>query len=150
MKILDFLDSIIEGWDCSILIIHHAGKDSSKRGRGSSVLEDWVDSYLKLQKVSKSNEPLKIKLNTVFLRHAPLWAEPITAELQDFEFVAVEGVLTVKQQVLKFIKDKNRAVKPKELFEAKIGSNTSTYSALKELATEGKIVKAQFGQYRLV
>src|SRR3989304_446038 len=30
MSILDFLDTIIEGFDCSLFLIHHSGKDTSK------------------------------------------------------------------------------------------------------------------------
>ena len=147
-KILDFLDSVIEGFNCSILIIHHAGKDLSKRGRGSSVLEDWVDSYLQMQRTSKAGERLRVKIKPIFLRHAQLPPEAIEAELgEDFEFHIVGAAQTVKQQVLEFIKKAKDYVMPAQIFEQKIGSNTSVYKALKELVNEKKVAKTQWGHY---
>lgn len=149
-KILDFLDQVIEGFNCSILIIHHAGKDLSKRGRGSSVLEDWVDSYLQMQRTSKAGERLKVKIRPIFLRHAQLPPDPIEAELgEDFEFHIVGAAQTVKQLVLEFIK-KTEDVMPAQLFEQGIGSNTSVYKALKDLVNEKKVAKTQWGHYSWV
>jgi KaiC/GvpD/RAD55 family RecA-like ATPase len=147
MDILDFLDTVIEGYGCSLFLIHHSGKDTSKRGRGSSVLEDWVDSYISMNKVSKDNEPLKIKIKPVFLRHAPLWDEAITAEFKNYEFNPVGGVLTVKQQVEIFVKASKKVVEAKDIFAVKIGSNTSVYNALKELVAEGRIKRDGWGKY---
>lgn len=147
-KILDFLDSVIEGFNCSIFIIHHAGKDLSKRGRGSSVLEDWVDSYLQMKRTSKAGEMLKVQIKPVFLRHASLPPEPIEAELgDDFEFHLINPMPTVKQQVEEVIKESKEAVSPAQLFKQGIGSNTSVYQALKELVAEGKIKKKGWGKY---
>ena len=148
-KITDFLDSVIEGFNCSILIIHHAGKDLSKRGRGSSVLEDWVDSYLQMQRTSMAGSILRVKIKPIFLRHAQLPPGPIEAELgEDFEFHLVSGALTVKQQVAEFIKMALNEITPAQLFVQKIGTNTSVYTALKELAEEGKIEKTGRGRYK--
>jgi len=149
-RILDFLDLVIEGFNCSILIIHHSGKDLSKRGRGSSVFEDWVDSYLQMQRTSKSGEPLRVKIKPIFLRHAQLPTEPIAAELgDDFEFFTIGAASSVKQQVADYMKKvKEEAISPAELFSAQIGSNTSVYKALKELVNEKKIVKETWGKYR--
>lgn len=148
-KVLDFLDSIIEGFNCSIFIIHHAGKDLSKRGRGSSVLEDWVDSYLQMQRINTAGQRLKVKIKPIFLRHAQLPPEPIEAELgDDFEFRVVGSAPTVKQQVTGFISAFPDEITPAQLFERKIGTNTSVYSALKELVEEGKIEKIERGKYR--
>lgn len=147
-KILDYLDSVIEGFNCSVFIIHHAGKDFSKRGRGSSVLEDWVDSYLQMQKTSKAGEPLRVKIKPIFLRHAQLPPDAIEAELgEDFEFHVVGATQTVKQQVEEAVKVA-QIVKPLYLFELGIGSNTSVYKALRALVEEGKIVKEKWGEYR--
>jgi RecA-family ATPase len=130
MPILDFLDSVIEGFNCSILLIHHAGKDISKRGRGSSVLEDWVDSYLQLKKISKDPEQLKVQLKPIFLRHAAS-EEPIEAVLTDkLEFEVLGAEKTVKQQVAEFVLAKGKA--------------------LKQLAEEGVIKKAEYGHYSKV
>ena len=150
-KAVDFLDATIEGFNCSIVIVHHAGKDLSKRGRGSSVLEDWVDSYIQMQKISKKAEPLRIKITPIFLRHAPLPLEAIEAELgQDFEFHVVSSTLTVKQQVGMLLETRHDWVTPKEIFEAQIGSNTSVYHALEELVREGKVSKEGRGKYKWV
>ncbi len=148
-RVVDYLDSeIIEPFECSIVIIHHAGKDTTKRGRGSSVLEDWVDSYIQMQKISKKDEPLRVKLNPIFLRHAPLPPEPIEAELgKDFEFRVVNPGPTVKQQVERAVLESKEPVSPAQLFQSKIGANTSVYKALKELVAEGKIIREKQGVY---
>jgi len=127
LDILDFLDSdIIEAYGCSVIIIHHSGKDESKRGRGSSVLEDWVDSYISMKRTTRDNEDLKIKLKPVFLRHAPLWDEGITADFRNYEFVQVAADLSVKLQVENYVKKNgvSRDVTVKEIFAVGIGSNT--------------------------
>lgn len=150
-KILDFLDTVIEGFNCSILVIHHAGKDLKKRGRGSSVLEDWVDSYLQMQRVAKEGERLKVKIKPIFLRHAQLPPNPIEAELgEDFEFHIVGAAQTVKEQVEAFIKVAKEPVNPAQMFARNIGSNTSVYEALKVLVSEGKVIKEKWGTYRWV
>ena len=147
--VCDFLDTIIEGFDCSVLVIDHSGKDESKRGRGSSVWEGWVDSYLQMKKTSKKNERLKVKIQPIFLRHAALPPEPLEAELgDDFEFHVVGSALTVKEQVEEFICKQKEPVSPKDLYGAGIGANTSVHQALGELEREGKIVKEGRGRYR--
>lgn len=149
MRILDFLDSLIEGYECSILLIHHSGKDPTKRGRGSSVLEDWVDSDIEVKVISKKGEPLKIRIQPIFLRHAAIPPEPIEAELSPaFEFECTT-IRTVKQQVLEFITSAHTTVTPKELFDAKIGSNTSVYTELDALVKEGRIRKEGRGKYAI-
>ncbi len=145
--VCDFLDALIEGYKCSVFITDHTGKDLSKRGRGSSIWEGWVDSYLQMQAINKKGEPLHIKISPVFLRHAALPPNSIEAVMSDkfeFELVATDG--TVQQQVLDFIK-KNGMTKPSQLFIAKIGSNTSVYESLKRLEKEGKIKKQGRGEY---
>ena len=147
-KVCDFLDSVIEGFGCSILIIDHAGKDTSKRGRGSGIWEGWVDSYLEMKRTSKAGEPLKVRIRPIFLRHASLPPDPIEAVLgDDFEFHLTNSAPTVKQQVEERIRD-HKTLTPKDLFDAQIGSNTSVYDALKELVKEGKVSKEGRGRYR--
>lgn len=148
--VCDFLDSVIEGFDCSVFIIDHAGKDASKKSRGSSIWEGWVDSYIELKKVSKKGEPLRIKLQPISLRHSSLPPEPIEAVLgDDFEFRVVSGAKTVKQQVEDFVRDATFGeVTPAMVFAKKIGTNTSVYGALRELVAEGKVEKLGKGVYR--
>ncbi len=151
LKILDFLDSVIEAFNCSIFITHHSGKDLSKRGRGSSVLEDWVDSYIQMQATNKAGEPLRVKIKPIFLRHAQLPPGPIEAVLgDDFEFHLVNAALSVEEQTAKFLREHRRALSPKELFDATIGSNTSVYHALSELVRQGKVSKEGRGKYKWV
>jgi predicted ATP-dependent serine protease len=145
--ILDFLDAVIEAYHCAVVIVHHAGKDLSRRGRGSSVIEDWVDSYVKMYSTSKKGEPLRVKIQPDFLRHAPIPEEPIVAELgPDFEFHEV-NVPTIKDLVTSFI-HKSGTTSPARIFEAGIGSNKSVYQALKSLVEEGKVEKAGRGEYK--
>jgi len=146
--ICDFLDSVIEGFNCSILVIDHAGKDLSKRGRGSSIWEGWSDSYLEMKRTSKKGEPLRAKIEPRFLRHASLPPDPIQVELgDDFEFHLVGSALTVKEQVAEFVKTARKSVMPAQIFEQKIGSNTSVYQALKDLEKEGRVKKEGRGVY---
>lgn len=146
--ITDFLDMVIEGFDCSILIIDHSGGDLSKRGRGSTIWEGWADSYIRMKKTSKKGEPLRVKIEPEFLRHASLPPEPIEAELgEDFEFHLVGATQTVKQQVARFL-EKQKNTTPSELFKQHIGSNTSVYGALKVLVNEGKVGKEGRGRYK--
>jgi len=152
-RTFDFLDSIIEGYNCSILLIHHAGKDLTKRGRGSSVLEDWVDSYIEMKRASKAGENLRVKLRPIFLRHAPLPDEALEIELgTDFEFHLSKKDPKVKDAVAEFIKGKlgtpMPTVSPMQILEEDIGSNTSVYEALKELREEEKIEQVGRGRYQ--
>lgn len=149
--ICDYLDSLIEGFNCSILIIDHAGKDMSRRGRGSSIWEGWADSYIEMKRTSKKGEALKVTIEPRFLRHASLPPKPIEAVLgEDFEFHLVDSAPTVKEQVAKFIETAKGRVTPAQLFSEKIGSNTSVYEALKELEEGGKIKKVKRGEYEWV
>uniref|UniRef100_A0A6M3JKA8 Putative ATPase domain containing protein n=1 Tax=viral metagenome TaxID=1070528 RepID=A0A6M3JKA8_9ZZZZ len=147
--ICDFLDSLIEGFNCSLLIIDHAGKDTSRRGRGSSIWEGWADSYIRMKRVSKKGEPLRVKIEPEFLRHASLPPNPIEAVLgDDFEFHVVSSAPTVKEEVSAYIEKCRQIVTPAQLFNEKIGSNTSVYQALGELEEEGKIEKVKRGEYK--
>ena len=149
-KVTDFLDTVIEGFaesECSVLIIDHTGKDITKRGRGSTVFEDWVDSYIQMTRKSKKGEPLRVEIEPIFLRHASLPPEPIKAELgTDFEFFVMGDKVGVKEQVEATSKELGEFC-PKDLFDAKIGANTSVFKAIGELVEEGKIKKEGKGKY---
>ena len=152
LPICDFLDSAIEGFGCSVLLVDHTGKDISRRGRGSTVWEDWVDSYIQMEKTSKRGERLKVKINPIFLRHAQLPPEPIEAELaDDFEFHVLEKKPSVEQQVeeaVRLAQNFQGWVSPAELFAMQLGSNTAIYNALKSLIEGGKVERTDRGQYR--
>jgi len=147
--ITDFLDEVIEGYNCSILILHHPGKDIKKGGRGSSVLEDWVDSAIEMRKTSKKGEALSVKLTPKLLRHAELPPESIEATMVDFEFEINGGEITptIRQEIEKTIKGSPMPVSPKELFSLGIGTNASVYAALNKLIALGKIERVGRGLY---
>lgn len=149
--VCDFLDTVIEGFNCSVFITDHSGKDLGKRGRGSTIWEGWVDSYLQMKRTSKRGEPLRVCIEPVFLRHAQLPPEPVEAVLgEDFEFHVVSSTPTVKEQVAEFIKTTQGLASPAQIFAQEIGSNTSVYQALKELVEEGKILREGQGKYRCI
>jgi len=151
-KVVDILDTFIEAYDCSILIIHHPGKDISRGGRGSSVLDGWVDSYIEMKRTSKQGEPLKAKLNPKLLRHAPLPDEPIAIAMQNFEFISEDTAPTVKAEVEAFVKSRwavaGDTASPAQILGAGIGSNTSVANALRQLVEEDKIEQVKRGEYK--
>ena len=144
--ITDFLDGVIESCKCSVVIIHHPGKDISRGGRGSSVLEDWVDSYIEMKKLSKNSEPLRIKITPKLLRHASLPPEPIEAEMVDFEFQTAAPKVTVKDLVGEYIASAQHLVTPKEL--GGFGSHKAIYNALEQLMEEELVEKVGRGEYQ--
>ena len=147
MKVVNYLDDIITTFGCSIIVIHHSGKDESKRGRGSTVFEDWVDSYIQMKKKSKDGEPLRVHIKPIFMRHAPNPDTELEVTLgKDFEFHVTTNDNSVKSKVAELIKIK-QTMTPKALFESKLGGNTAVYSALKELMAEGKVEKLGRGEY---
>ncbi len=149
--ITDNLDKIKEAYKCSIWIVHHAGKDITKGGRGSSVLEDWVDSYLEARRISKPGEPLKVRITPKLLRHAELTPEPLIAEMRNFEFQLVDGTPTVKGEVKQFIKSRfeltGEPINRGDILKCGIGSNASVQDALNGLLEEGVIVRVARGEY---
>ena len=148
--VTDFLDTVLEGFGCSIVIYHHSGKDLAKGGRGSSKLEDWVDSYVEIKRVSQKDEPLRVRLTPKLLRHAELPAEPITATLKNFEFVLANAPPTVLEQVESYIKIQSGlgvVVTAQELLDNKIGSRGSVYEALRVLQQRGAVEKKGRGEF---
>lgn len=147
--VTDFLDSLIEAYNVSIWLVHHSGKDETKRGRGGSVWEDWVDSYLQLKMDKKSKgESHRVEIREIFLRHAPV-TDPLYAELvpEAFEFKVVGATQTVKELIGEYIHYSVDPVSPSELFELGMGSNTSVYKALKALVEEGHVEQPERGKY---
>jgi hypothetical protein len=149
--LVDFLDEIIEEFNCSILVIHHAGKDIQRGSRGSSVFEGWVDAYIAMKKISKKGEPLRCEIEPVSLRHAAP-AEPMQVELgKDFEFhlyepaqkeTAIDKVITWAEQEGTFTSG--------EIHNAGLGSRNPVQDALNELIAKGCIEKTKRGVYNFV
>lgn len=147
-KITDFLDDMIEAYGMSVVLIHHAGKDLARGGRGSNALEAWVDSYLEIKRISKNGEPLRVRLTPKNLRHAELPPEPIEAELEGFEFVRREGKGTVYDLVVThFEENPDVVITPKMLEEADIGSHKSIADALARAVVDKKVRKLARGEY---
>lgn len=152
-KITDALDATITKYqedNLSIFIIHHPGKDLSKGGRGSSVLEGWVDSYIEMRKTSKPGEPMHIRITPKLLRHAELPDLPIEATMHDFEFVPEAPILTKTDQIQAFFEaSPTRIVTPRELIAENLGARKSVSNALETLLDAGVIMKCGQGAYTL-
>jgi len=145
--IVNTLDEAIEAFDISVLIVHHPGKDISRMGRGSSVLTDWVDSYIEMKRVQTSNkDTLRVKLTPKLLRHAELPPESIEAEMHGFEFGTADALPKVKDLVANYIAQHGTA-RPRDLFVANLGKNKSVYEALKTLVEEGLVGHEKRGVY---
>jgi hypothetical protein len=150
--IVNFLDEkVIEAYDCSVLLIHHAGKDMTKRGRGSTVLEGWVDSLIEMKRKSGDHTKLTATLTPKMLRHSELPPEPITVELTNGEFkLSVNPEDTVYDLVYKYLKrNKNGDHTPENIMEEiPRGSGTAVHEALNQLVEEGYLEKVRKGHYK--
>lgn len=149
---LDFIDDIIDGYQCSIVIIHHSGKDVKKGGRGSSVLEGWVDSYIEMKKKSKKGEPLRIDFCPLSLRHAQVPAEPISAQMVDYEFVVLgedEKPMLIIDKVRKY-SEYNDEFKSSDIMAANLGTRAPVQAALNQLIKEGLLERVKTGWYRKI
>ena len=150
--VTDFWDEMIETYNCSVINFHHMGKDPSQGARGSSLFGDWHDSVIELKKTSKRGEPLRIRLNPKFLRHAELPPKPIEAELVNFEFQLMDAPLTVFQKVREYL-EKHGQTTPKDLISVGIGSETSRapiHEALGRLIRLGLAEKVERGVYKWI
>jgi len=151
--VLDFLDTLTdEPYKCSIVLIHHPGKDIEKGGRGSSVLEDWVDAYIEMKRISKPNDPLKVRITPKLLRHAPLPESNIEAILDDGEFVLNTDPTTIGGRILALIQSRSaegRTTTSDVLTDGSLGSKKGVYNALDELMRKKAIERVARGEYKL-
>jgi RecA-family ATPase len=140
--ICDFLDTLIEQYQCSILLIDHAGKDITKHSRGSSIWEDWVDSYIQMKQTSKRGEQLKVEIEPIFLRHSAPPDQPIVAELgTDFQFHLMESNSSVRDAICDWLRSAEEPVSVPEMVKASLGSASQLYKELKGLVEDGLIAK---------
>jgi len=146
--ITDFLDEIIDAYGLSVIIMHHMGKDPTRGGRGSSVLEGWVDSYIEMRNTSKAGEVnekgrkiLRIRLTPRLLRHAAQPPEGLDLVLDNdgLEFFVGEKPLTVRERLLAFISSRE-SMRMQEAIDASISSRKAIYDARRQLLKEGLIV----------
>ncbi len=148
--ITDFLDDFVIDKDahgCSVVIVHHSGKDLSRGGRGSSLLEGWVDSYIEMRKVSMSDkDKLRMRIMPKALRHAELPPEPIEVVMQDFEFLITEREESVAEKVWEFCRE-NPEFQSRDIRAAQLGSFSRVQKALNDLVESGKILQPKRGCY---
>lgn len=146
IKIFDFIDEMIEAFNCSFVIMHHMGKDTGRGARGTTTLQDYPDACIEVKDVP-CKEGKKIKVIPKLLRHAELPPEPLTAMLKNFEFELTEGEPTVKIKVREFIKIRKTA-EAKDIMAAELGSRKGVYDALHKLVNEGMVMKVGRGVYQ--
>jgi len=148
----DFINDIIDAYQCSVVLIHHTGKDESKGGRGSIVLEGWVDSYIRLKSKSKKGEPLKIELEPLSLRHAQLPAENIVAQFVDGEFELIgkdNKPTSIISKVWEY-SEHHDEFKSAEIMSAKLGSRAAVQAALNQLIDNTDLERHKPGWYRKI
>lgn len=151
LKITDYLDGVIQRHNLSVFIVHHPGKDISKGGRGSSVLEGWVDSYIQMQRIAPANgdKALKVRITPKLLRHAALPPQPIEAQMSlMFEFELLGARVTIKDKVRNLLQaDISRTWSVKGLMESGFGSRKAVNEALEKLIDEGVVMRPNRGEY---
>ena len=150
---IDTLDELLDAGaeqDMSLVVIHHTGKDITRGGRGSSVIEDWADSYVEMRKISKDGEPLTIRLTPKALRHAELPPKPIEAILDNFEFTACGETETCYDRVQNyFLTHPDKEITSGELYLLNPASRTPVNESLKTLMSKSLVVKLRRGVYQL-
>ena len=156
--ITNFLDEVIEGYGLSVVILHHMGKDPKRGGRGSSVLEGWVDSYIELRTASRQGEVdeqgrkiHRVKLMPKLLRHAATPPEPLNLVLDNdgLEFHVGEKPLTVKDRLFQFLV-KAKSARMQDAIDAGIGSRKAIYDARKQLLAKNLIEDLGDGKYKAI
>lgn len=141
-KVFDHLDMLIQKYNCSMVVIHHGGKDLSRGARGHSVFLDWPDSYIE---VKEDRQHGGITLTPIKLRHVEL-TEPIKAVFKDSEFEVSENQdPTVQGQVLKWLQEHGGRATIDELVEAGIGAKRTVYGAVSALAIDGQVLRPERG-----
>ena len=151
MIILRFLDSVIEMFETdglSVLTFHHAGKDPDRGGRGSSVMEGWVDSYIELKRTSPYNMPLKATITSRLLRHAAAPKDPLNIVLaENLEFQVGDAPLKIADKLLRYAEGRE-TFKMQGAIDAGVGSRKSLYDARGDLLKAGKIIELEGNSYR--
>jgi len=138
--ILDKLDDVIRAYGCSIVLIHHSGKDKDKGSRGSSVLNDWPDAVLELQRLRGKEH--RCKLIARLMRHASPF-DPIEIVLDNFEFALADE----EQRILSII---DNPISTKEIAEKLQCSRRTVERKLNSLISKGKIRRTGRGVYEKV
>jgi hypothetical protein len=149
LVVVDALDRLIEipDLDLGIWINHHSGYDTS-HPRGSTVLQDWVDSSLEVKRISKPGDPLQVKLTPKLLRHSELPPESIEAEWVDGEFELIGAMHSLEANVISILSD--HAEHPiYKLLEATQSSRSGINKVLSSLLERGAIERVGRGVYKI-
>ncbi|MGI2335409.1 MAG: AAA family ATPase [Dehalogenimonas sp.] len=147
-KVTDFLDRLIGAYECSIVLVHHCGKDITRGGRGSSVLEGWPDSVVELKRVHSQDGQHHVKLTPKFLRHAALPPTPIEAVMKGFEFITDES-LTKEDKIKDIIINSDAPFTVSGLAELVGTSARTVYNVVNFLSDNDIIEKISRGVYCL-
>lgn len=145
MKVLGRIREIIEDYDCSIILVHHHGKDSRSGARGSSAITGEYDSEITIHS-AKKNEPHKLQFN---LRHAEspddirLIFNPVTYWFELYD----------NDNFLKILSDAGKLSKSDWVNESEqqgILKKTAAYSKIKNYEENGVIRKDKDDMYSMV
>lgn len=156
MKLItDYLDYLIENYNLSIVLIHHAGKDITKGGRGSSILEGYPDTVLELKRTSKLNEPLRARLTPKLLRHCvadtPHYDIELQPDLMEFCLIGDKAGAkpeTIRERLISRLEGEENPIRVVDLVKEKLGSRRGIIDALDQLQDEGRVVKIERGLYQ--
>uniref|UniRef100_A0A6M3IPG1 Putative ATPase domain containing protein n=2 Tax=viral metagenome TaxID=1070528 RepID=A0A6M3IPG1_9ZZZZ len=146
--VCDFVDSIIEAFECSVILFGHPGKELSRGNRGSVIMEDWVDSCVEMKKLPSDDHILRAKITPKLFRHSEL-PDPFEIYMHNFEFQLTDQPATIEESILQFMRLKGGDTSPKDLLESGLVSNTTLYKLLNQLTDRGDIVKLGRGKYCL-
>ncbi len=147
LKVTDYLDTLIEAYNSSVIVVHHMGKDEKRGGRGTSLFAGWVDSYIEI-KVREYEPVLKISVRPTALRHAALPPAAIDLELVNHEFQPADAVLHVSDKVAAYFEEHiGQVVETGTLKVQGWGSPRLIHDALNVMVASGEIVALSRGKY---
>lgn len=76
-RFIQFCDSLVEEFECSVMVIHHSGKDADKGARGSSAFHAGFDTVIE---VKAKRETKAVEVHVRKHKDAEERAEPFTFE----------------------------------------------------------------------
>lgn len=144
------LDQLIEDYGVAILVVHHAGKNPKKGGRGSSVWEGWLDTIITLEApYNSAGDP---DLTNVAMTVIGRDGEPIHTKIKFNYPLYVESPEAFMERQTKvdlaktFIKSQQLPMDVKELRKRTFSEKHSNYAfqnALNQLVKEKAVVLKQ-------
>lgn len=79
-KTIKAMDSVREAFNCCVMAIHHSGKDSSRKARGSSAILGAVDASMKVERVGETVSLVVEKQKDAEMMD-PVWMNTISVEV---------------------------------------------------------------------